>query len=199
MIESETHPFKLYVPKNSKTLIIGTFPPTKRNWSYDFFYPNKLNLFWPVMSRLADVELKYFKGSEAVEERKQILTSLSVAITDMALEISRKEGNSLDENLIVIQYMDIFKILHKNPAINKIIFTSSSGPASAAKWFLAYLKSKNIIHKFPKGLKPLRSEFRFDERIIQLSILYSPSRRAANRISFEKLVEMYENEIIRRE
>ncbi len=196
MIESETHPFRLYVPKNSKTLIIGTFPPTKRNWSYEFFYPNKLNLFWPVMSRLANVELKYFSGLEAIEERKQILEALNVAITDMGLEISRKDGNSLDENLIVIQYMDIFKILYDYPAINKILFTSSSGTASAAKWFLAYLKSKNIIQKFPKGLKPLRSEFLFDERIIQLVILYSPSRRAANRISFAGLVEMYKNEIL---
>ena len=195
MIQKETHPWKWYVPSNSKTLIIGTFPPVKRNWSYHFFYPNKQNLFWSVMSRLANKELTYFSGEAAVEERKQILELLKVAVTDMGFEIARKGDNSLDENLTAIGYMDIFEILKENLSINKIVFTSSSGAVSASKWFVHYLKIKNMNFKFPKGLKPLRSQFQFEERIIQLAILYSPSRRAANRISFEKLVEMYANEI----
>lgn len=195
MIQKETHPWKWYVPNNSKTLIIGTFPPVKRNWSYHFFYPNKQNLFWPVMSRLANKELTYFSGEAAVQERKEILELLKVAVTDMGLEIGRKENSSLDEHLTAIEYMDIFKILDEHPSINKLIFTSSSGVVSASKWFTEYLKGKSIPHKFPKGLKPLRSEFKFEKRIIQLVILYSPSRRAANRISFEKLVEMYGKEI----
>ena len=192
MIQKETHPWKWYVPNNSKTLIIGTFPPVKRNWSYHFFYPNKQNLVWSVMSRLANKELTYFSGEAAVEERKQILELLKVAVTDMGFEIARKGDNSLDENLTA---MDIFEILKENLSINKIVFTSSSGTVSASKWFVHYLKIKNMNFKFPKGLKPLRSQFQFEERIIQLVILYSPSRRAANRISFEKLMEMYANEI----
>lgn len=195
MILQETHPWKWYVPQKSNVLIIGTFPPTKRNWSYHFFYPNKQNLFWPVMSRLANTELTLFSGAAAVQERKEILELLKVAVTDMGLEIGRKENSSLDEHLTAIEYMNIFKILNDHPSINKIIFTSSSGPVSASKWFTEYLKSKNIPHKFPKGSKPLRSEFKFEKRIIQLVILYSPSRRAANRISFEKLVDMYGKEI----
>ena len=58
MIQKETHPWKWYVPANSRILIIGTFPPLKEKWSYHFFYPNKQNLFWPVMSRLVNQELK---------------------------------------------------------------------------------------------------------------------------------------------
>lgn len=197
MIEEEIHPWKWFAPPNSKTLIVGTFPPTKKNWSYDFFYPNKLNLFWKVIARIAKVELQYFIGDKAVAERKQLLTSLNLAITDMGYKIARQYNSSLDENLKVVVHMDIFQILDENPGIDKIIFTSSSGPSSAARWFVEYLQKANIIHKFPKGARPIKSQFIYKNKPIDLVILYSPSPRAANRVSFENLVALYENEIKR--
>lgn len=195
MKQQETHPWKLFAPQNSRTLIVGTFPTAKKNWAFDFFYPNKLNLFWLVISKVLKHELKHFSGAEAVEERKTLLELLNLAITDMGSEIMREDDSSLDEKLTVIQYTDILHILNENPKISKVIFTSSSGPVSASKWFMEYLRSKNISYKFPKGLKPLKSELQFQGKLIKLVILYSPSRRASNRISFDKLVEMYENEI----
>jgi G:T/U-mismatch repair DNA glycosylase len=191
----ETHPFILFAPENSRILFVGTFPPTKRNWSYEFFYPNKQNLFWKVMASIAGTELRHFTGAEGVEERKNILRQLNVAITDMGHTIIRNDNSSLDENLAIVTYMDIFNILDNHPSITKIIFTSSSGPVSAARWFNEYLKSKNIVHRFPAGLKPLKSQFLYNGKMIQLSVLYSPSRRAANRISFDQLVAMYKAEI----
>ncbi len=113
----------------------------------------------------------------------------------MGLRVSRNGESSLDENQDAIEYMDIFEILEQNPLINKIIFTSSSGKVSASQWFLNYLKQKDSIHKFPKGLKPLHSVFEYKGCSIKLVILYSPSRRAANRISLDKLTEMYRAEI----
>src|SRR6478735_8611145 len=120
MPTEETHPFKLFTPPNSTILIVGTFPPTKRNWSYEFFYPNKQNLFWRIMSQIAGKPLQYSSGKEAVEERKEILTSLHIAITDMGLRITRSGKSSLDENLAAVEYMDIFEILDQQVLINKI-------------------------------------------------------------------------------
>lgn len=193
--EQESHPWKWFAPAHSKVLIVGTFPPTKRNWSYDFFYPNKANFFWRMMAHIAESPLQYFSGVEAVEERKHILEKLGIAITDMGHTIVRSNNSSLDENITAIQFMNIFQILEENPSIQKIIFTSSSGPNSAAGWFSRYLKSVNIIHSFPKGKKPIRCELEVFGKKMVLAILYSPSARAANRISFDQLVEMYRNEI----
>ncbi len=194
--QEEIHPWKWFVPLHSKVLFVGTFPPAKGRWSYDFFYPNKANLFWRILSRIAGRELQYFTGAEAVEERKQLLSLLNAAITDMGYRIIRKDNSSLDENIIAIQYMDILQILDEHPEINKIIFTSSSGPVSAARWFTQYLKTRGIIHKFRNGTKPLSSELEYKGRKIALAIVYSPSSRAANRISFDSMVAMYENEIV---
>jgi G:T/U-mismatch repair DNA glycosylase len=195
MQQEENHPWKWFAPTNSRTLVIGTFPTAKRNWKYDFFYPNTANLFWKVMSEIANIELKHFSGEEAVVERKIILQKLNVVITDMGNKVIRNDESSLDEKLIPVEYMNIFQILDENPGINKILFTSSSGKASASKWFLEYLKNNGIYHKFPKGKKPIKSEINYKRNTIYLVIVYSPSRRASNRISFEKLVEMYKNEI----
>jgi len=196
MQQEEFHPWKWFVPKKATTLMIGTFPPAKRNWSYDFFYPNKQNLFWNIMAAVAGIELKHFSGEEAVNERKNILGFLNVAITDMGNKIIRNNNSSLDENIFPLEFMDIFKILDENPQLNKLVFTSSSGPSSAAKWFIQYLKSKNIEHKFPSGPKPLKSGIHYKERKVDLLILYSPSRRASNRISFELLFAMYKSAIL---
>lgn len=195
MVPEETHPFKLYSPPNANILIAGTFPPTKKNWSYEFFYPNRQNLFWKIMANIAGKELRHFSGMEAVEERKEILNFLNVAITDMGLKVNRIRDSFLDEHLIAIEFMDILEMLDQHTRINKIIFTSSSGKVSAARWFVEYLKQKQIIHKFPRGIKPVTSVFNYKGRAISLVILHSPSRRAANRISLEELTAMYNREI----
>ena len=195
MIEEETHPWKWFAPANSRTLIVGTFPTAKQNWRYDFFYPNTSNLFWSVMTKVAGQELKNFSGQEAVTERKDILRKLKVTVTDMGFKVIRNDKSSLDEKLVPLKYMDIFQILDENPSIKKIIFTSSSGKVSATKWFSNFLTEQNINHKFPKDKKPIRSFLQHKGIQIQLVILYSTSPRAANRISFDKLVDMYRNEL----
>lgn len=192
----EQHPWNWYGAADSKTLLVGTFPPTRRNWSFDFFYPNKRNFFWKIIAAITGKELLHATGETAVTERKALLDQLKITITDMGKTIIRKDHNSLDENLHALVYMDIFHILEEKPAINKIIFTSSSGKVSAVKWFQNYLESKGIKHRFPKTSKPVKSELHINGRAIELVILFSPSARAANRISFDQLVALYRDELL---
>jgi len=195
MSNIETHPWTYLAPEGSQVLIVGTFPPTKRNWSFDFFYPNKRNSFWKILSAIAGRPLLHSAGELAVAERKELLRSLSIAISDMGQQIIRLANNSLDENLQVLRYMDIFKIVEEHPSIRKILFTSSSGKVSAARWFEEYVAQKGLKFKFPKGQKPLRTTLVYADRTIELVILYSPSARASNRIVFEDLVKLYQDEI----
>lgn len=193
---TETHPWNWYGPEDSTTLLIGTFPPTRNNWSFDFFYPNKSNFFWRLMAAIAGKSLVYLSGAEAVKERKALLDGLKITITDMGQTITRLQHNSADENLVALAYMDVFRILDTRPLVRKLIFTSSSGKASAAAWFLRYLETQGITHKFPKGARPLKSSLSWQGRTLELVILYSPSPRAANRVSFETLTALYSAEIL---
>ncbi len=192
----EQHPWTWYAPEGAKFLFIGTFPSAKRNWSYDFFYPNVNNLFWKILAVVSGHTLVHLKGEDAVNERKELLKNLKIAITDMGHIVQRTDGSSLDEMLELIKPMDIFQILEENPTITKIILTSSSGKVSALSWFKQYLTTKQAFIKIKAGKKPLYAVLNYKDRKIEIAVLHSPSTRAANRISFEAMVEMYKNEII---
>jgi G:T/U-mismatch repair DNA glycosylase len=194
-MQQEIHPWNWYCPPGAETVIIGTFPPTLRNWSYDFFYPNKNNYFWKIMARIAHRELEWLSGDEAVIERKKILDQLGVGLSDMGKIIRRTSNNSLDENLEVIEYMDIFQLLDENPAIDKIIFTSSSGKSSAIRWFKNYLATQGISFSIPKGQRPLKSALEINGRKMEVVLLYSTSPRAGAAISFDNLVKLFEDEV----
>jgi G:T/U-mismatch repair DNA glycosylase len=195
MPTEEKHPWNWYVPSGATTVIIGTFPPTRRNWSYDFFYPNKNNYFWRIMAALAGRELQHFSGAKAVEERKAILDQLHTGVSDMGKTIRRRDDNSLDENLQIVEYMDIFRLLDENPSVRKILFTSSSGQSSAVRWFTDYLALHGIRFRLPKGRRPLRYPLEWPGRDIEVVVLYSTSARVGATVSFDTLTELYGQEI----
>jgi G:T/U-mismatch repair DNA glycosylase len=194
-MQQEIHPWNWYHPLEAEIIVIGTFPPTLRNWSFDFFYPNKNNYFWKIMSRIAQRELLYFSGEAAVNERKEILEQLRIGVSDMGKIIRRTGNNSSDENLEIVEYMDIFQILKENPSIRKILFTSSSGKSSAIQWFKNYLFAHGIYFTIPKGIRPLRNFVEINGKNIEIVLLYSTSPRAGAAVSLERLVQLFKDEI----
>jgi len=191
----EIHPWGWYIPEGAETVIIGTFPPTRRNWSFDFFYPNKNNYFWKIVARIANRPLFYFSGEEAVKERKELLNHLKLGVSDMGQIIRRKTNSSLDKNIEIVAFMDIFKLLYENPSVRKLIFTSSSGKSSAIGWFKKYLSLHQVPLNIPKGKRPLRTSLIINRKPIEVVILYSTSSRAGAAVSFEALTGLFNNEV----
>jgi len=194
-MQYETHPWNRYIPEGAETVVIGTFPPTRRNWSFDFFYPNKNNYFWKLIARIADRPLHHFSGDEAVNERIELLNRLKLGVSDMGQTICRKNGSSLDQNLEIVAYMDIFKLLQENPSVRKMIFTSSSGKSSAIGWFKDYLSLHEIPFKIPQGKRPLRTAITVDGKSYEVVLLYSTSPRAGAAVSFDTLTDLFAREI----
>ena len=195
-MQEEIHPWNRYIPFGTKTVVIGTFPPTRRNWSFDFFYPNKNNYFWKLIARIAGRPLLYLSGEEAVIERKELLNHLKLGVSDMGQIIRRKTDSSLDQNLEIVVYMDIFKLLRENPSVRKLIFTSSSGKSSAIGWFKDYLNLHGISFKIPRGKRPLRTSVTINGESLEIVLLYSTSPRAGAAVSFDVLTELFANEIL---
>lgn len=190
--KAETHKWKWHVPNGATKLIIGTFPTQEKNWSFDFFYPNCANNFWRVLSTINNTQLKYISGIEAITERKKILEDLGVGVTDMGYKINRKEKNSFDHKLELIEFMDIIQILRENNSLNKIILTSSSGKVSAYHWVCQYLKQNDIAYTFQKSNLPFYGKIHF-EREIDVAVVSSTSPLAA--IEIDILISQYRKEI----
>jgi len=194
-MHTETHPWNWYIPTGAKTVVIGTFPPTQRNWAFDFFYPNKNNYFWKIIAQIAGCHLIHFSGEEAVKERKELLNHLKLGVSDMGQVIRRKTDSSLDQNLEIVRYMNIFKLLQENPSVQKLIFTSSSGKSSAIGWFKDYLSLHRIPFKIPQGKRPLQTTVTVNGKSLEIVLLYSTSPRAGASVSFDALTELFANEV----
>jgi hypoxanthine-DNA glycosylase len=110
------HPFKPFINKNSKILILGTFPSIK-SFENNFYYAHPKNQFWRLVCKVWNEKLPY-----NVKEKEQLLIKHNIALWDMIKECKRK--NSSDSNLKDIKLNDIKNLLHNYPNIIKICFTS---------------------------------------------------------------------------
>jgi G:T/U-mismatch repair DNA glycosylase len=90
----EEHPDWYFDIPVMKTLILGSYLPSPKRYSYPFYYPNKINHFWKILADIARVKLKYFEGEDAVTERKKIMLKLKVGVQNMGKKIKR-EGKKL--------------------------------------------------------------------------------------------------------
>lgn len=112
-----SHPFPFYVAKNSKLMIVGSYPPVSLG-KRDFFYSSKQNQFWKIIENIYRTKL------ETKRKKELFLEINNIAMTDIIKKCRRVRNNSSDENLEIIEYMDIRRILKDNKSINKIFFTS---------------------------------------------------------------------------
>lgn len=56
----EHHPLEPFLPENAVLLMLGSFPPQKKRWSMDFFYPNLQNDMWRIFGFIFFDDKDYF-------------------------------------------------------------------------------------------------------------------------------------------
>ena len=69
MIEVEHHPWKPFLPDACRILMLGSFPPSRKRWCMDFFYPNYINDMWRILGIVFFGDKLYFVD----EARKQFI------------------------------------------------------------------------------------------------------------------------------
>jgi len=137
--------------KNSRTLILGTFPSVKSREA-KFYYSNPRNRFWPMMSKI-------FNCSEytTIENKKDILIKNRIALWDV-IESCDIIGSS-DSSIKNVVVADLSIILN-NANIEKIY-------ANGDKSFKLYMKyaypiTKKEITKLP-STSPANARFTMDK------------------------------------
>ena len=123
----EYHPLKPFLPENAKVLFLGSFPPQRKRWSMDFFYPNFINDHWRLEGQLffgdqnhfVDVEAKRFKIDEIVA----FCQEKGLAFFDTSTAIRRLQDNASDKYLEVVESTDIRALLHQLPHCRAIVTT----------------------------------------------------------------------------
>ena len=75
-MEIEIHPLEPFLPAKSKLLMLGSFPPQKKRWSMEFYYPNLNNDMWRIYGILFFNDKNHFLNSTLKSFcRKAIVTT----------------------------------------------------------------------------------------------------------------------------
>jgi hypoxanthine-DNA glycosylase len=109
------HPFEPIIDKNSKILILGSFPSIK-SFEESFYYSHPTNQFWKILSKLFNA-----KELKTKKEKIEFLKKNKIVIWDMVKSCKRE--NSLDTSLKEIEVNDIARLLKDYPNIKAIFFT----------------------------------------------------------------------------
>ena len=123
----EYHPLRPFLPENAKVLFLGSFPPQRKRWCMDFYYPNFINDHWRIEGQIfygdknhfVDLEAKRFKIDEIVafcEEK-------GLAFFDTSTAIRRLQDNASDKFLEVVEPTDIPALLKRLPHLRAIVTT----------------------------------------------------------------------------
>ena len=157
----ETHPFGIFMPPKARYLLLGSFTGKLIDDSYDWFYTNGRNQFWPILEQVYNLELRDKKI------KQELFSKLNMGIGDIIYQCERRYGTNLDNNLINITYnIKPIKIALQNNQIRKIFFTSRFVEIKYKKVF------KDVVQSSAK---------------IDLITLPSPSPRYAQMSKEEKI------------
>ena len=101
---SHTHPFKPIFDKNSKILILGSFPSIVSR-KFGFYYANPQNRFWRVLAGILSAAVP-----ESTDEKIKFLLSHHIAIYDAAIscEINGSSDSKMSK-IVPVNLNPIFK------------------------------------------------------------------------------------------
>lgn len=123
----EYHPLIPFLPENAKVLFLGSFPPQRKRWCIDFYYPNFINDHWRIEGEVffgdrdhfVDIEAKRFKINEIVS----FCQDKGIAFFDTSTAIRRLMDNASDKFLEVVEPTDIPALISKLPHLRAIVTT----------------------------------------------------------------------------
>lgn len=183
----EWHPLKPFLPENAKVLFLGSFPPQRKRWCMDFFYPNWINDHWRIegevffgdKNRFVDESSKTFLLDDIVS----FLSNKGIALFDTAMAVRRLQNNASDKFLEVVVSTDIDSLLASVPHCRAIVTTGEKATVT--------LCEKYGIKEMPKVGSYVGIPERFNADGEQLLLYRLPSSSRAYPLAFAKKVEAY--------
>ena len=123
----ERHPFEPFLPEGAKVLMLGSFPPQRKRWCMEFYYPNWLNDFWRICGLVFYGDREHFviPGQKRFYLPKIIsfCTEKGIALYDTATEVRRLQDNASDKFLEIVTPTDLPALLARIPSCHTIVTT----------------------------------------------------------------------------
>lgn len=176
----EYHPLLPFLPEGTKVLFLGSFPPQRKRWCIDFFYPNFINDHWRIMGLIFFGDKNHFVDS--VEKKFKLdsivdfLQDKGIGYYDTAEAVKRLKDNASDKFLEVVEYTDINAFLEKIPECRVVVTTGEKA-------------TENIVKQMSLSDMPTVGNY---TPLLENILLYRlPSSSRAYPLSLEKKAEAY--------
>ena len=138
-MEIEQHPLTPFLPENARLLMLGSFPPQRKRWCMEFYYPNWGNDMWRMMGLLFFADRNHFADNERKQFRKEaivgFLREVGIALFDAASAVRRLQDNASDKYLEVVQPTDVPALLRRLPQCKAIVTTGEKATDTLCRMF----------------------------------------------------------------
>lgn len=188
----EYHPLKPFLPKNAKVLFLGSFPPQRKRWCIDFFYPNWINDHWRIQGWVFFGDKNHFVLEKEkrfnLDEIVRHCEEKGIAFFDTSTAVRRLKDNASDKFLEVVEPTDVAALIARLPHLRAIVTTGEKATqticASLGIPEVPKVNTYVAISSPPEGGLGVRSGKR-------LLLWRLPSSSRAYPLSFEKKAEAY--------
>lgn len=138
-MQVEHHPLQPFLPANARLLMLGSFPPQRKRWSMDFYYPNWNNDMWRIVGLLFFADKDYFTDITRKAFCKECLVVFlqekGIALYDTATAVRRLQDNASDKFLEVVQPTDVSALLNELPLCQAVVTTGEKATETFCKQF----------------------------------------------------------------
>ena len=181
-IPVEQHPLQPFLPEGARLLMLGSFPPERKRWSMDFFYPNWGNDMWRIWGYIFFGDKHYFEvaGEKRFDHKRiaSFCTECGIALYDTATEVRRLAGNASDKFLEVVTPTDLQAMLRTLTHCRAIVTTGEKATDTLVEQLGC---EKPRVGEYTKMM--------FEERTIHIYRMPSSSR--AYPLKLERKAEAY--------
>ena len=125
--EVEYHPLQPFLPENAKVLFLGSFPPQRKRWCMNFYYPNFINDHWRIEGAVFFGDRHHFVDEAAkcykLDAIVEFCQEKGIAFFDTSTAVRRLKDNAADKFLEVVVPTDIRALVARLPRLRAIVTT----------------------------------------------------------------------------
>lgn len=183
----EYHPLRPFLPENAKVLFLGSFPPQRKRWCMDFYYPNFINDHWRIEGELFFGDKNHFVDAAnkcfRIDDIVTFCQEKGIAFFDTSTAVRRLQDNASDKFLEVVEPTDIRALVSRLPSLRAIVTTGEK----ATETICASLGIPEIprVNNFAQIPAPSVGG------VSGLCLYRLPSSSRAYPLAFDKKVEAY--------
>lgn len=183
----EYHPLRPFLPENASVLFLGSFPPQRKRWCMDFYYPNFINDHWRIEGEVFFGDRNHFVDLKAKCFRLEAIVTFcrdrGLAFFDTSTAVRRIKDNASDKFLDVVEPTDIRALLRQLPHCRVIVTTGEK----ATETICATMH----IPAIPKVNTSVLIPGTYNRDGYQICLYRLPSSSRAYPMAFDKKAEAY--------